>query len=100
MTYLVFTGTDQHDIFIINLEKYVLYKTAVQKVESRIVHGLISTKRRLNIFSQRYVLCLKVFNIFTKVENYTENMLAKLTDDMKYKVLWIRYLKFKEVHTL
>lgn len=86
MTYLVFGmffDRNQYYVVIIKLEKYILHKTAVQKVEERIVQSLFSTRRRLNGFLQRYVLSFKFFNIFVKVTNDTESILSKLTDDIK-----------------
>lgn len=86
MTYLVFGmafDRDQYYIPIIKLEKYILHKTAVQKIEKIIVQSLFSTRWRLNGFLQRYVLSFTFFNIFVKVTNDTENMLPKLTDDIK-----------------
>lgn len=70
MTYLVFGmafDRDQYYILIIKLEKYILHKTAVQKIEKIIVQSLFSTRWRLNGFLQRYVLSFKFFNIFVKV---------------------------------
>lgn len=55
---------DQHDFFIIKLEKYILDKTAVQKVENKIVQNLFFTERSLNRFSHMsYILNSLLFSL-------------------------------------
>jgi len=65
---------DQHDFFIIKLEKYILVKTAVQKAENR--KSVFYWKKVEWILS--YVLQFKFFIIFTIVKNNTDNALAKI----------------------